>query len=69
MINFLMRAASTSEITNGEQRTLRKFPLAGVSLYQNVVLPQVICLTPSKQDNKRKARQHVKISVIALLLL
>ena len=25
MINFLMRAASTLEITNGEQRPLRKF--------------------------------------------
>ena len=26
VIKFLMRAASTLEITNGEQRALRKFP-------------------------------------------
>ena len=26
MINFLMRAASTLEITSGEQRALRKYP-------------------------------------------
>ena len=28
VINFLMRAASTLEITNGEQRALRKFSAA-----------------------------------------
>ena len=27
VINFLMRAASTLEITNGEQRALRKFSM------------------------------------------
>ena len=31
--NFLMRAASTLEITNGEQRALRKVSSAGISLY------------------------------------
>ena len=58
VINFLMRAASTLEITNGEQRALT--PPAGISLYQNVVLRQVISLTLSKQDNRHKARQHDK---------
>ena len=29
VINFVMRAASTLEITNGEQRALRNFPPAG----------------------------------------
>ena len=33
LINFLMREASTFEITNGEQRALRKFTPAGISLY------------------------------------
>ena len=33
VINFLMRAASTFEITNGEQPALRKFPPAGIFLY------------------------------------
>ena len=33
VINFLIRAASTLEITNGEQRALRKFTPAGISLY------------------------------------
>ena len=43
-----------------EQRALRKFPPSGISLYWNVVLCQVIWLTPSKQDNRHKARQHDK---------
>ena len=46
VINFVMRAASTLEITNGEQRGLRNFPPAGT-----LFLRQVIWLTPSKQDN------------------
>ena len=33
VVNLLMRAASTLEITNGEQRALRKFTPAGISLY------------------------------------
>ena len=33
VINFVMRAASTLEITNGEQRALRNFPPAGTLLY------------------------------------
>ena len=33
VINFIMRAASTLEITNGEQRALRTFLPAGISLY------------------------------------
>ena len=52
VINFLMRAASTLEITNGEQRALRKFSASW---------NQVIWLTLSKKDNRRKAMQHVKI--------
>ena len=47
VINFLMRAASTLEITNDEQQA-------------NVVLHQVIWLTLSKQDTRRKGRQHNK---------
>ena len=53
VINFLMRAASTLEITNGEQRAVP--PPTGISLYLNVVLRQVISLTLSKQDNRHKA--------------
>ena len=30
VINFLMRAASTLEIANGEQRALRKFPASWI---------------------------------------
>ena len=81
VINFLMRAASTLEITNaspssdqishassehfritnGEQRALRKFSSNwNLSLCYNVVLHQVIWLRLSKQDNRRKARQHDK---------
>ena len=53
VINFLMRTASTFESTIGEQRALTvNFPL---------FLRQVISLTLSKQDNRRKAWQHVKI--------
>ena len=41
VINFVLRAASTSEITNGKQRALRKFSATGISHYENVVLRQV----------------------------
>ena len=58
VINFLMRAASTLEITNGKQRALRKFIASwNLSLLK-------CCFAPSnladnfKQDNRRKARQH-----------
>ena len=46
--NFLMRAASTLEITlNGEQRALRKFSVSwNLSLLLNVVLRKVFWLTP-----------------------
>ena len=32
VINFVMQALSTLDITNGEQRALRKFPPAGTLL-------------------------------------
>ena len=61
VINFLMRAASTLKIINGEQRALRKFSASwNLSLLKGVVLRQVIWLTLSKQDNRRKARRHDK---------
>ena len=40
VINFVMRAASTSEITNGDQRALCKF---SASWNLSLVLRQVIC--------------------------
>ena len=61
VINFLMRAASTLKITNGEQRALRKVSASwNLSLLKRC-LRQVIWPAPSKQDNRRKARKHVKI--------
>ena len=33
VINFVMRVASTLEITNSEQRALRNFPPAGTLFY------------------------------------
>ena len=57
VINFLMRAATTLEITNGEQRALRKF---SASWNLSLLKRNVIWLTLSKQDNRRKARQHDK---------
>ena len=62
VINFLMRAASTLEITNGKQRTLLKFSASwNLSLLKlSVVLRQVVWLTLLKLDNRRKARQHDK---------
>ena len=52
VINFLMQAASTLEITNGEQRALCKFSTSWILFLLNVVLRQVIWLTFSKQDAK-----------------
>ena len=51
VINFLIRAASTLEITNDKQRALRKLSaeLAPSNLVDTL-----------KQDNRRKARQHDK---------
>ena len=61
VINFFMRAASTLKIINGERRALRKFSASwNLSLLKGVVLGQVIWLTLSKQDNRRKARRHNK---------
>ena len=40
MINFLMRAASTLEIANGEQRALRKYPASwNLSLLKRCFAP------------------------------
>ena len=59
VINFLMRAASTLEITNGEQRALCKFSTSWIlSLLKRCFAPSN--LTFSKQGNERKARQHDK---------
>ena len=45
VINFLMRAASTLKIINGEQRALRKFSACwNLSLLEGLVLRQVIWL-------------------------
>ena len=56
VINFLSRAASTLEITNGEQRVFRKLSASwNLSFIKTLsVLRQVIWLTLSKQDNRRK---------------
>ena len=57
--NFLKRAASTLEITNGEQRARRKFPASwSLSLLKRCFAPSN--LADTKQDNRRKARQHDK---------
>ena len=51
VINFLMEAASTLEITNGEQRALRKFPTSwNLSLLKR-------CFAPSKKA-KAKFCEH-----------
>ena len=43
VINFLMRAASTLKITNGEQQALREFSASwNLFFFLNVVLRQVI---------------------------
>ena len=58
VINFLIRAASTLKIINGErQRALRKFSANwNLSLLKGVVLRQVIWLTLSKQDTWQQAQ-------------
>ena len=62
VINFVMRAARTSEITNGDQRALRKFSASwNLSLWKHCFAPSNLAVTPSKHYNRRKARQHVKI--------
>ena len=62
VINFVLRAASTSEITNGKQRALRKFSASwNLSLWKHCFAPSNLAVTPSKHYNRRKARQHVKI--------
>ena len=50
VINFLIRAASTLEITNGEQRALRKFSASwNLSLLRSCFAPGNLADT-SKQD-------------------
>ena len=54
MINFLMRAASTLEITNGEQRALRKFSASwNLSLLKR-------CFAPSNLADTFKTGQQAK---------
>ena len=50
--NYKWRAASTSLIFR---------QLESLFITEKVALLQIIWLTPSKLDNRRKARQHVKI--------
>ena len=53
VINFLMRAASTLEITNGEQRALRKFSASwNLSFIKRFV--------PSNQADTFKTGQQVQ---------
>jgi len=60
VINFVMRAANTLQIADGEQQALRKFSACwSLSLLLRRFLRQVNWLTPPKQDISRKARQHV----------
>ena len=60
VINFVMRAANTLQITNGEQRALRKLSASrNLSLIQHCFRPSNVAETSSsKQDNRRKAGQH-----------
>ena len=54
VINFLMRAASTLEITNGEQRALRKFSASwNLSLLKR-------CFAPSNLADTFKTGQQVQ---------
>ena len=54
VINFLMRAASTLEITNGEQRALRKFSASwNLSLLER-------CFALSNLDDTVKTGQQAK---------
>ena len=54
VINFLMRAASTLEITNGEQRALPNFPPAGISLLLKY------CFAPSNLAYTYKTGQQAQ---------
>ena len=59
VINFLMRAASTLKIINGEQQALRKFSASwNLSLLKGVVLRRVFWLTLSKQDTWQQAQSQ-----------
>jgi len=61
-----MRAASTLKITNGEQRAARKFSASwNLSLLKRCFAPSNLADT----FKTGKARQHAKISVIAVQLL
>ena len=52
--NFLMRAASTLEVTNGKQRALRKFPASwNLSLLKR-------CFAPSNLADTYKTGQQVQ---------
>ena len=54
VINFLMRAASTLEITNGEQRALRKFSASwNLSLLKR-------CFAPINLPDTFKTGQQVQ---------
>ena len=54
VINFLMRAANTLEITNGEQRALRKFSARwNLSLLKR-------CFAPINLTNTFKTEQQVQ---------
>ena len=54
VINFLMRAASTLEITNGEQRALRKFSASwNLSLLKR-------CFAPSNLADTFKTGQQAQ---------
>ena len=60
VFNFLMRAASTLEITNREQRVPRKFSTSwNISLLKRCFAPNNLADT-LKQDDRRKARQNDK---------
>ena len=54
VINFLMRAASTLEVTNGEQRALRKFS----STWNLSLLKR--CFTPSNLVGTFKTGQQAQ---------
>ena len=60
VINFLMRAMSTLENTNGEQRALRKFSVSwNLSLFKRCFAPSNLANT-LKTGQQAKARQHDK---------
>ena len=55
---FIIASTSSDQFSHASSEHLVDFPPAGISLYWNVVLRQVIWLTLSKQDNRYRARQH-----------